>query len=127
MNRSDIVAERLLVLRKRLGLNQVQMGERVGFAQQTWSSWESGKHTPGVVDLAQVAERCSVSLSWLAGLSESMTGLQPGHYIIDLDIAEKSNDDREHWWSEVPNRHRVVDHREWIRIRDEIAKRTGRA
>lgn len=124
MNRSELVAERLMLLRKRLGLTQGQMGDRVGFAQQTWSSWESGKHTPSVVDLAQVAERCSVSIAWLAGLSESPTGLQPGHYLIDLDVAESSRDEKDHWWSEVPRRHRVVDHREWNRIRDEIAKRT---
>jgi transcriptional regulator with XRE-family HTH domain len=38
--------------RKRLGLSQAELGERVGVSQVTVSNWERGKTAPGPVDVA---------------------------------------------------------------------------
>ena len=53
----------IIELRKRLGLNQGQLAERIGAARETVNRWESGAHPPqganrkALRDLASKVER----------------------------------------------------------------------
>jgi transcriptional regulator with XRE-family HTH domain len=56
------LARRLVAFRKRLGLNQEEMAEKLGMSQQNVSSWESNNSTPTIdgfgmlMELARVKE-----------------------------------------------------------------------
>jgi transcriptional regulator with XRE-family HTH domain len=121
MKPPNVVAERLHLLRKRMGLTQAELGQRVGVSQASISSWERGEFAPTVTDLSKIADAAEVSLDWLAGRSDSTSGLSPGMWIIDL--AQLDNPTEELWCIEVPRRHRIVDHREKERLKAEVRRR----
>lgn len=55
----------LLAYRRRLGLNQTEFGEVIGFTQSRLSLWERGRRQPRARDLSQVAGRLQVSVDQL--------------------------------------------------------------
>lgn len=126
MDRSATIAERLHLLRKRLKLTQSELAARVGVSQASISSWERGEFAPAVIELVAMADLASVAMDWLTGRCESPTGLQPGHFLIDLDVVADSSRDKELWRVEIPKHHRVVDYRGMRAIEDEMKERKRR-
>ena len=57
--------EKLIVLRDRAGLSQMELAERLGVSRQAVSRWESGDTTPSVDKLKTLARIYGVSLDWL--------------------------------------------------------------
>ena len=50
------LAQNLLIIRKKMGLNQTEMAKKFGIAQRTWSSYETGRSKPTMEILFKLAE-----------------------------------------------------------------------
>ena len=67
--------EKLIVLRDRAGLSQMELADRLGVSRQAVSRWESGDTTPSVDKLKTLAKIYGVSLDWLC--SDTADGEPP--------------------------------------------------
>ena len=56
---------RLILLRKRIGLSDTQLGLRVGVSGSTISEWESGESRPQLGHMLALAEALGVPVSAL--------------------------------------------------------------
>ena len=63
----DTIGQRIRAQRKRAGLNQGALADRLGVTQPTVANWEAGVHDPRQLMLAKLADALDVSLGWLAG------------------------------------------------------------
>jgi transcriptional regulator with XRE-family HTH domain len=63
---ASTIGERIRAARKRAGLNQAALAERLGVTQPAIANWESGVHDPRRVVLAKLAEALGAPLEWLA-------------------------------------------------------------
>lgn len=59
------LGERISLARKRAGLSQEQLGERLGVSRQAVSKWESSQSNPDVTYVAQMCRVLEVSSDWL--------------------------------------------------------------
>lgn len=59
-------SEKLTTLRRREGLSQEQLADRLGVTRQSVSKWESGTAVPELVKLIALSEMFGVSLDYLA-------------------------------------------------------------
>lgn len=48
------------------GLNQIELGKRLGVSNATIHHWMSGNKLPGMANLVQIAIKLGVSVEWLA-------------------------------------------------------------
>ncbi|MBY0421599.1 MAG: helix-turn-helix domain-containing protein [Parvularculaceae bacterium] len=60
------IGDRIRQARKRAGLNQSELAERLGVTQPAVANWESGVHDPRRVVLAKLADALNTPLDWLA-------------------------------------------------------------
>ena len=58
-------SEKLLELRRREGLSQEQLADRLGVTRQSVSKWESGAAAPELTKLVALSELFSVSVDYL--------------------------------------------------------------
>lgn len=64
------VSERLKYLRSINKKTQKEFAEFLGIPQPSMSAYENGKNNPTIDVLIDIADKCKVSLDWLAGRSE---------------------------------------------------------
>lgn len=69
MNNNDF-GKKLKDLRMENGLTQRELGEKLGYCNQTVSFWESGRREPDLDALVAVAKFFDVSVDYLLGLKE---------------------------------------------------------
>jgi transcriptional regulator with XRE-family HTH domain len=60
----------IAILRKKLRLNQQELGERLGVVQATVSGWESGNSKPSIFMLEKMAGIFNVTIGFLMGYEE---------------------------------------------------------
>ena len=65
--------ERIKELRKSLGINQIEFGNKLSVTKQCISNWENGNIQPSIDMLIKICETFSVSSDYLLGLSEIKT------------------------------------------------------
>lgn len=75
------LSEKLYELRKKDGLSQEQLAERLGVSRQAVSKWESGKAVPESDTLISISEYFGVSLDYLmkeddSAVSEPVIGAE---------------------------------------------------
>ena len=58
-------ANRMVEARKKLGLTQSEVAERLNVSFQAVSLWERGESAPEVSKLADIADLYQISLDWL--------------------------------------------------------------
>ena len=58
---------RIAPLRREAGLNQRELGEKVGVGQTTISAWETGKNEPDSKSMHKMAQLFHVSIGYLMG------------------------------------------------------------
>lgn len=58
----------LRTLRKEMGLSQRELGEKLGFCNQTVSFWESGQREPDLDALVALSKFFQVTADYLLGL-----------------------------------------------------------
>ncbi len=61
---------RIAMLRKEKGLNQVGLGLKLHVSQKMISAYESGTHQPGIDTLVKMAEIFGVSVDYIIGLTD---------------------------------------------------------
>ena len=59
------LGERIALARKKAGLSQEQLGDRLGVSRQAVSKWESDQTNPDVAYVAQMCRLLEVSSDWL--------------------------------------------------------------
>lgn len=64
--------EKIFSCRRRLGLSQEQLAERLGVSRQAVSKWETGEAVPELGKLAQLAAVFGVTADWLLSDEEAM-------------------------------------------------------
>lgn len=62
---SEIVAENLIALRKKVGLTQQELADRLAYSDKTVSKWELGKAIPSVDVLKELADFYGVTVDYL--------------------------------------------------------------
>ena len=60
-----MISEKLYMLRKKQGLSQEQLAERLNVSRQAISKWESGQSVPDTDKLLSIGEYFQVSLDYL--------------------------------------------------------------
>ena len=65
------IGERIRDSRKKLGINQSELAERIGVTQPAVANWESGVHDPRRLMLAKLADTLAVSPQWLGSGARS--------------------------------------------------------
>lgn len=74
--------ERLRELRKRRGLSQVVLAERLGLSKSTIGAYETGDISPSLEALNAIADFFNVDIDYLLGKEEGST------YYLDPEAAE---------------------------------------
>ena len=64
-NINEIVAENIVLLRKKAGLTQAQLAERINYSDKAVSKWERGEAVPDIVVLKKMADLFNVSLDFM--------------------------------------------------------------
>lgn len=67
--------DNLVQLRRRAGLSQEELAERVGVSRQTLSKWESGESAPDLERAAALAEAFGVTLDGLVNYECTVEGI----------------------------------------------------
>lgn len=83
-------ANRLRLLRQSKGLNQTQLGEKLGVKKQSISNWENNNIMPSVEMLVKIADYFAVSTDYL--LDRDI----PSNDIPWIDVTGLSTIQREH-------------------------------
>ena len=71
------LGERIALARKKAGLSQEQLGDKLGVSRQAVSKWESDQTNPDVAYVAQMCRLLGVSSDWLLLGEESAQGSAP--------------------------------------------------
>ena len=78
--------ERLKELRKRKGLSQVALAERLGMSKSTIGMYETGDIKPSIEALNALADFFNVNISYLMGEEPGST------YYLDPEVAEMAQE-----------------------------------
>ena len=66
----NVFGKRLKYLRQEQGVSQKELGARLGYCNQTVSSWESGQREPDLDAIKKIAVYFDVTADFLLGLSD---------------------------------------------------------
>ena len=82
--------ERLKELRKRKGLSQVALSERLGLSKSTIGAYETGDITPSLEALNSIADFFNVGMDYLLGVDDgSMYYLSPEAAELAKEVSER--------------------------------------
>lgn len=56
MDKKDIIARNLLAYRKKAGLSQLELAEKLNYSNKNISKWENGETTPNIFVLKEIAD-----------------------------------------------------------------------
>ena len=70
------IGQRIAEARKKLGLSQEALGEKLGVSRQAISKWESDASVPEIDKLIVLSRLFSVSIGWLLGVEEETPEIQ---------------------------------------------------
>jgi len=68
--KNNTIGIKIKELRIEKGLSQRELGEKLGFSNQTISAWEAGKREPSLDYVKQLADFFKVSADFLLGMSD---------------------------------------------------------
>lgn len=74
--RSKIICQNLMLLRKEAGLTQKELASIMGIAPQTYNAYETGKNDPSVETLIRLAFLYRVSMDFITGRWEGIPEYQ---------------------------------------------------
>jgi transcriptional regulator with XRE-family HTH domain len=67
VRRSETIGSNLKYLRKRIGITQKEIADKIGIAQQTYAGYENGKHEPSIELMIRLADVYEVSMDYITG------------------------------------------------------------
>ena len=68
--------ERLRAARKRNGLTQTELAERLGITQKSYQRMETGNHDLKMSTIQQLCKTLDISADWLMGLNTKMVNIE---------------------------------------------------
>ena len=83
------LGQRIAAERKKLGLSQEALGEKMGVSRQAISKWESDGAVPEIDKLIAMSKLFSVSLGWLLGVEEEAAAPTPGFTDDQLELIRR--------------------------------------
>jgi len=91
-------SKRLAEIRKKRGLSQYELADRLGFSRGQISNYEQGKREPDHETLTKIADFFDVSIDYLLGRTDDPTMNRTNHNEeIDLKEALTKEEKRAHW------------------------------
>lgn len=87
------LSEKIYACRKRAGLSQEALAERIGVSRQAISKWETGEASPEISKLPPLADAFGVTVDWLLsedGLPEEPPVMPPPEPAVEEPKPEKS-------------------------------------
>ncbi len=66
----SVFSERLIKVRKGMGMSQAAFAKEIGVSSRTYQDYEYGKREPQVTIFARIADFGGVSLDYLAGRTD---------------------------------------------------------
>lgn len=91
----SVFKSRLQQTRKLRELNQDELANKAGLPSTTISHFESGKRKPSFDNLRKLADALEVSLDYLMGRVDNISGNQSAEAEIFRDYENLTDDDRE--------------------------------
>ncbi len=85
------VGERLKQIRKRLGVSQGELGEKLGLSQRAISEYEGGRNRLPVRTLLKISEIFEISLKEFIGKNGQPSNRQKDHQVIRRRIFRRLN------------------------------------
>lgn len=67
----NIIAENIARRRKKLGMTQKELAEKLDISDKTLSRWETDKQVPDALMIPEIAKALELSISELYGVAES--------------------------------------------------------
>lgn len=64
----QVIAQNLIELRKKVGLTQTELAEKINYTDKSVSKWERGEGVPDVLVMAQLAEIFGVTVNEILGV-----------------------------------------------------------
>lgn len=92
------ISEKILYCRKRCGLSQEALAEKIGVSRQAISKWETGEATPELSKLALLAKTFGVTADWLISEEDPPESFSAGQ----ADPQKPSSPSAENWASSLP-------------------------
>lgn len=72
-----MLSERIYTLRRKMGLSQEQLAEKIGVSRQAISKWEVGQSVPELEKMKALCECFGISMDELVGKSPPKKELEP--------------------------------------------------
>lgn len=72
-----MINQTLMLLRKKNGLTQEQLAEKIGVSRQTVANWEKGENTPDISKCIALADLYGISVDDLVGHSDTAADMIP--------------------------------------------------
>lgn len=89
----ELFSSRIKEIRKKMGYTQKQFSSVIGISMATLSAYENGSKKPSMDILVSIAEKFTISLDWLCGLSDIVDpGDKPRNYTDIIDMFFKIED-----------------------------------
>lgn len=92
------LAEKLIYLRKKQGLTQLELAEKMDVSRQAVSRWEGGDAVPGTANLRTLSEIYHVSLDYLLNDVEDKEQIQSDNMV---EFENKDHKQRKVWRKQV--------------------------
>lgn len=91
-----MVKNRIGELRREQGLNQKELGDKLGVGQTTISAWETGKNEPDYKSIRAMAKLFEVSADYLLGFNDDhiYRGLTPEQYEVKQEQYRQKRDEQ---------------------------------
>lgn len=84
-----MISDKLLALRKRVGMSQQEVAAAIGVTRQTISNWELGQGSPALDKAAELARLYGVTLDDLANDEVDVVSSGKGGSVRDLHVIER--------------------------------------
>lgn len=90
---TELLGERIKLVRKEAGLTQKQFGDIFNFEQRTISAWESGNNKPDITIISKIKDYFRINPSWLIdGFGEKYINPENNKKIIaEIDLEHIGN------------------------------------
>jgi len=96
--------KRISVLRRKAGLSQTDLAEKLGVTSQAVSKWECGNAVPDIDMLLELSHMYKVTINEMledVDLLYELTGKETGHSGIAYFVAEQERDYNVEWANEI--------------------------
>ena len=107
------IYDKILYCRKKIGMSQETLADKLGVSRQAISKWECGSASPEIENLLALSKLFGVTTDWLLN-DESGIPTEEEHTSASNDTSEESNTKEENTTSRASSRSTEHKNDEWI-------------